>query len=117
VSFSIRNLDAAIAKHGAANTARLHGEVARWIQRLIRAEDTAARVGANEFVVILPNTDDSDGRLAMVRIDDVLSHTEFGLDGWPFTLWIASGHASAQSGDTGASLLARARETPGASRR
>jgi len=113
VTFSIRNLDAAIAKHGAANANRLYGEVARWIHRLIRAEDTGGRLGNNEFAVVLPNTDDSDARSAMYRVDDVLSHTEFGLDGEPFSLWIASGRATLHSGETAANLLANARASLG----
>jgi two-component system cell cycle response regulator PopA len=112
VVFAIRNLDAAIAAHGAA-AAQLHGEVARWIQRLVRAEDTAARLNGGEFAVLLPNTDDTDARSLMYRIDDVLSHTQFGIAGKPFSLWIASGRATARPRESAATILANARATVG----
>lgn len=111
--FAIRNLDAAAAKYGADKAARLHGEVAHWIQRLVRAEDTVAHLRSGEFAVALPNTDDSDARALMHRIDDVLSHTEFGIDGKSFNLWIAAGYAMAKQHETVATFIARARATVG----
>ena len=107
--FAIRNLDAAASKHGTEKAARLHGEVARWIQRLVRAEDAVAHLTTGEFVVALPNTDDSDARALMHRIDDVLSHTEFGIDGKSFNLWIAAGYAMAKPHETVATFISRAR--------
>jgi diguanylate cyclase (GGDEF)-like protein len=109
VVFTIRNLDAAIAEHGAEKAAQLHSEVARWIQRLVRAEDTAAHLANGEFAVVLPNTDDSDARALMYRVDDVLSHTQFGINGQPFNLWIASGRATARSDENAATILTTAR--------
>jgi two-component system cell cycle response regulator PopA len=111
--FAIRNLDAAVAKYGADKAARLHGEVAHWIQRLVRAEDTVAHLKTGEFAVALPNTDDSDARALMHRIDDVLSHTEFGIDGKSFNLWIAAGYAMAKPHETVATFISRARATIG----
>jgi diguanylate cyclase (GGDEF)-like protein len=112
VLFAIRNLDAATAAHGAA-AAQLHSEVARWIQRLVRAEDTAARLRGGEFAVLLPNTDDTDARSLMYRIDDVLSHTQFGIDGEPFSLWIAAGRATARPRESATTILANARAAVG----
>jgi two-component system cell cycle response regulator PopA len=112
VIFGIRNLDAAIATHGAA-AGQLHGEVARWIQRLVRAEDTAARLRGGEFAIVLPNTDDTDARSLMYRIDDVLSHTQFGIAGEPFNLWIAAGRATARPRESAAAILANARAAVG----
>jgi len=117
VVFAIRNLDAAVVAHGAAKAARLHAEVAHWIRRLVRAEDTAARLGSGEFAVALPNADDSDARALMYRIDDVLSHTEFGIDGRAFSLWIAAGHATARTRETVAAFLSQARSAVGESQR
>jgi two-component system cell cycle response regulator len=113
VLFAIRNLDAAMASHGKAEARRLHGEVARWIQRLVRAEDLAGHLGTGEFAVVLPNTGDSDARSLMYRIDDVLSHTAFGIGGEPFSLWIASGRATAHAYDTAKTFLSEARATVG----
>ena len=113
VVFAIRNLDAAAAKHGADKAARLHGEVARWIKRLVRVEDTVAHLASGEFAVALPNTDDLDARALMNRIDDVLSHTEFGIDGKPFNPWIAAGYAMARPNETAATFIAHARDTVG----
>jgi diguanylate cyclase (GGDEF)-like protein len=117
VVFAIRNLDAAVAAHGAAKAAQLHAEVAHWIRRLVRAEDMAARLGSGEFAVALPNADDSDARALMYRIDDVLSHTEFGIDGRAFSLWIAAGHATARTRETVAAFLSQARSAVGESQR
>ncbi|MGE5538699.1 MAG: diguanylate cyclase domain-containing protein [Gemmatimonas sp.] len=113
VVFAIRNLDAAIASHGEAEAHRLHGEVARWIQRLVRAEDTASQLATGEFAVVLPNTGDEDARSLMYRIDDVLSHTAFGIGGEAFTLWIASGRATARPYDSARTFLSEARATVG----
>jgi diguanylate cyclase (GGDEF)-like protein len=38
------------------------------IRKLLRQRDFAARVGGDEFVVILPNTDLAEGRLVADRI-------------------------------------------------
>jgi two-component system cell cycle response regulator PopA len=113
VVFAIRNLDAATAQHGADAAKQLHGEVARWIQRLVRAEDTAARLSSDEFVVLLPNTDDADARSLMYRIDDVLTHTQFGIAGEPFSLWIAEGRATARPHENASAVLSNARAAVG----
>jgi two-component system cell cycle response regulator PopA len=113
VVFAIRNLDAATAQHGADAAKQLHGEVARWIQRLVRAEDTAARLSSDEFVVLLPNTDDADARSLMYRIDDVLTHTQFGIAGEPFSLWIAAGRATARPHENASAVLSNARAAVG----
>lgn len=113
VVFAIRNLDAAVAEHGADAAAQLHGEVAHWIQRLVRAEDTAACLGGGEFAVALPNADDTDARSLMYRIDDVLSHTQFGVAGEPFNLWIAAGRATAHPRESASAFLANARAAVG----
>jgi diguanylate cyclase (GGDEF)-like protein len=111
VVFAIRNLHAAVARHSHAKAERLHGEVARWIKRLVRAEDAVFRLANGEFAVALPNTDDEDAHALMHRIDDVLSNTEFGIDGQPFSLWIASGRATAKLDDSAAAFLSQARLT------
>jgi diguanylate cyclase (GGDEF)-like protein len=111
VVFAIRNIQAAIARYGEAKAARLHGEVARWITRLVRAEDGVFRLPNGEFAVALPNTEESEARSLMHRIDDVLSNTEFGIDGEPFSLWIAAGIATARENDKAAAFMAQARLT------
>jgi GGDEF domain-containing protein len=61
--------------------------------------------------VALPNTEETDARSLMHRIDDVLSNTEFGIDGEPFSLWIAAGLATARHEDDAAAFLSQARMT------
>jgi GGDEF domain-containing protein len=73
----------------------------------------ASRLGTGEFAVVLPNTGDSDARSLMYRIDDVLSHTAFGISGEPFSLWIASGRATAHAYDNAKTFLSEARATVG----
>lgn len=111
VVFAIRNLHAAVSRYGAAKADKLHGEVARWIKRLVRAEDAVFLMANGEFAVALPNTDDRESQVLMHRIDDVLSNTEFGIDGQPFSLWIASGCATARPDSNAAAFLAQAQLT------
>jgi diguanylate cyclase (GGDEF)-like protein len=111
VVFAIRNLPAAVARYGKAKADKLHGEVARWIKRLVRVEDAVFRLSDGEFAVVLPNTEEANARILMHRIDDVLSNTEFGIDSEPFSLWIAAGIATARQEDNASAFLSQARLT------
>ncbi len=51
----------------------LSAQLARWLSRLIRVEDLAARISSSDFVVILPDTQASEAQYVMNRIAGVLT--------------------------------------------
>ncbi len=56
---------------------RLLGELGAMMQREIRAPDFVARYGADEFALILPETDAEGGREFVVRLRQVVAHHTF----------------------------------------
>lgn len=65
-------------------------ELAQRIESQVRASDVAARYGGEEFVVILPDTDISDGILLAERIRAAISATPIRLPGDDETMITAS---------------------------
>ena len=65
-------------EHGEAEPGRraLH-QAARLINRVTRAEDTAARVATDTFFVLLPSTTEKNAEKAAARIQGVLENTVF----------------------------------------
>ncbi|MBI3945451.1 MAG: GGDEF domain-containing protein [Armatimonadetes bacterium] len=59
--------------------------VARTLDRDGRKADTCARIGGDELVLLMPETDPGGARTALQRILSVLSEI-FREDGWPVTL-------------------------------
>ena len=65
----------------------------------VRAEDVAARVGGDEFAILMPDTDEKRARTAAARIEEALEqqviclspeesldlHVSFGVAGYPWT--------------------------------
>ena len=56
---------------------RVLGELGAMMQREIRAPDFVARYGADEFALILPETDAEGGREFVVRLRQVVAHHTF----------------------------------------
>ena len=91
-------------------------ELAQRIESQVRASDIAARYGGEEFVVILPNTDTSDGMRLAERIRLAISATPITLpDGRDTTITASIGIAGICPGKNaddlktmGDSLIARA---------
>jgi two-component system cell cycle response regulator PopA len=85
-------------------------QIGSMIGRLIRAEDTAARLGPEVFALALPATNQSAARAAGERIAAVIACTAFdsGDDRPPFVVEFEIGVAQVEPGENGAKALERA---------
>ena len=85
-------------------------QVGSMIGRLVRAEDTAARLAPEVFALALPAAGVAAGRIAAERIAAVIACTAFdaGDDRLPFTLEFDLGVAELEPGETAARALERA---------
>ncbi|ATQ43032.1 diguanylate cyclase domain-containing protein [Caulobacter mirabilis] len=85
-------------------------QIGSMIGRLVRAEDTAARLGPEVFALALPATPQNAGRSAAERIAAVIACTAFDAgDGKPpFTVDFDIGVAQLEPGENAAQALERA---------
>ncbi len=85
-------------------------QIGSMIGRLVRAEDTAARLGPEVFALALPATTQSSARAAGERIAAVIACTAFdgGDDKPPFVVEFDIGVAEVELGETAAKALERA---------
>jgi len=85
-------------------------QVGAMISRLIRVEDTAARLSDEVFALALPATDAAEARLVAERIAAVLGCTAFdaGPGARPFTVAFDVGVAQRTPGEAPGALLERA---------
>ena len=56
-------------------------EVARRLRQCMRGVDMIARIGGEEFMIVMPNTTLSEAQLAAVRVCDDISQTSFDVPG------------------------------------
>ncbi|HLI11402.1 MAG TPA: diguanylate cyclase [Alphaproteobacteria bacterium] len=112
VLLEIQNIAWFERQFGPAAGARVLGQVARWLQGLVRIEDLAAHVKDARFAIVLPDTGEDDALVVANRIAGVLLHTNFMVEDAPdadaLRVWVEAGTAMAEPGDTVDSLLARA---------
>jgi two-component system cell cycle response regulator PopA len=81
-------------------------QIGSMIGRLVRVEDTAARLGAEIFALAMPATDLAAGRLAGERIAAVIACTAFNAgDAPPFAVDFDIGVAEVRSGQSAAAAL------------
>lgn len=85
-------------------------QIGAMVSRLIRTEDTAARLSADVFALALPATQGPAGRVAADRIAAVIGCTAFdaGPDRPPFVVEFEVGVAEVGPGDSPAAVLERA---------
>jgi two-component system cell cycle response regulator PopA len=85
-------------------------QIGAMVSRLIRTEDTAARLSADVFALALPATPAAAGRIAAERIAAVIGCTAFdaGPDRSPFVVEFEVGTAEAVSDESPAAVLERA---------
>lgn len=89
----------------------LSEQLGRWLSRLIRVEDLAARLSDSDFVVVLPDTLPSEAQFVMNRIAGVLTFTDFAVPDVyrPVKIWPLVGVAGMEPDDTAEGILMRAR--------
>lgn len=85
-------------------------QIGAMVSRLVRVEDTAARLSGEVFALALPATRGAAARLAAERIAAVIACTAFdaGPDKPPFVVEFQVGAAELQDGESPAALLERA---------
>src|SRR5690606_24104884 len=85
-------------------------QVGAMVSRLVRVEDTAARLSSETFALALPAADEASARVTAERIAAVIACTAFdaGKDRPPFVVELDVGVAQLRSDDTALTLLERA---------
>ena len=85
-------------------------QIGAMVSRLVRVEDTGARLGAELFALVLPATAEREARMAADRIAAVIACTAFdaGQDRSPFIVEFDVGVAEMRDGETPAAVLERA---------
>src|SRR3546814_4743236 len=85
-------------------------EIAHRVTHNVRSFDTVARLGGEEFVVVMPDTDLTVASVVAERLRNYVADEPFRPSGVPdgLTITISIGVASSLSGDTTEALLKRA---------
>ncbi|HHY16183.1 MAG TPA: GGDEF domain-containing protein, partial [Firmicutes bacterium] len=89
----VDNLKEVNDNHGHAAGDRLLQETAAVFANNIRASDTVGRLGGDEFLLILPNTEIPEAEGLAVRLRDSLAGTPFAADGDSITIRASFGVA------------------------
>lgn len=111
ILFFVPTVGEVAALYGSEGAAMLRKQVADWLASLVRVEDIVARSGADEFLVILPETSREDADAVRKRITGVLHQSEFRLtDNVPVgvDVYVQSGLAMLEDDDTLDALVQRA---------
>lgn len=83
-------------------------EIAKRLAESIRATDVAARIGGDEFGLILDQSSEDGARAQIARLGDVLTAAPAAYDGHEIALSACFGIAMLQSGMTESDILAAA---------
>lgn len=92
--------------HGAGDDLLRH--LAEQARRVLRGQDVLARVGGDEFVALLPQTDAAGARVVAERLREAMSRGAMQLDGEDVPATLSIGVAQFGLDDDLASLIARA---------
>ena len=92
--------------HEGGDAALIH--VARQLLIGVRTEDCVARVGGDEFCILLDRSDEASAIETAERLADRVAGDDFLLDGRPVPLSVAIGLTLVERGDTPTAVLARA---------
>ncbi|MBN9422647.1 MAG: GGDEF domain-containing protein [Candidatus Accumulibacter sp. 66-26] len=92
--------------HAAGDAALIH--LAAVIRETMRPQDTIARLGGEEFLILLPDTDIEDASRAVVRLQRELTKKFFLHNNDKLLITFSAGVTSMAPGDSQASLIERA---------
>ena len=92
--------------HEAGDAALIH--VAEQLLVGVRGNDCVARVGGDEFCVLLDHADEGSAMETAERLVNIIAGDEFLFDGKPMPLSVAIGMTLVEQGDTPGTVLARA---------
>lgn len=85
-------------------------EVANLLERGVRRSDVVARIGGDEFGILLENADEPRARDTARRLTDLIGESGFNHDGDSLPLSVAIGVTMIGEGDSAADVMARADE-------
>ena len=85
-------------------------QVAALLARGVRRSDLVARIGGDEFAILLENADEESARETAARLVDLVCGCEFRHDGDELPLSVAIGVAVIDGDDDSQSVMARADE-------
>jgi diguanylate cyclase (GGDEF)-like protein len=85
-------------------------QVAALLTGGVRRSDIVARIGGDEFGILLENADESSAQDTAARLDEVIAGCEFAHEGDAMPLSVAIGVALIDAADTPQSVMARADE-------
>ncbi|MEN8195577.1 MAG: diguanylate cyclase, partial [Pseudomonadota bacterium] len=111
ILFFVPTVGEVAALYGMEEAALLRQQLASWLGALVRVEDTVGRTGADEFVVLMPDTDLADAELVRKRVVGVLHQSEFRLtDNVPvgIEVYVQSGITELQENDSLEDTISRA---------
>jgi len=111
VLFFVPTIGEVAALYGEDGASRLRQQMADWLSGLVRIEDIVGRTGADEFLMLLPETSAVDADRVRKRVIGVLHQSEFRLtDNVPVgvDVYVQSGLTTLQHGDTLENLVQRA---------
>ena len=111
ILFFVPTIGEVAALYGVDSASRLRQQMADWLASLVRVEDIVGRAGADEFLMLLPETSPVDADLVRRRVIGVLHQSEFRLtDNVPVgvEVYIQSALTALEAGDTLNSLVKRA---------
>jgi diguanylate cyclase len=94
--------------HDAGDAALIH--LTTVIRETMRPQDTIARFGGEEFIIILPETASADAQKALVRLQRELTKRFFLHDNERLLITFSAGVSELQADDTQASVIKRADE-------
>jgi diguanylate cyclase (GGDEF)-like protein len=84
------------------------GRVGRLLAGSVRASDVAARVGGDEFVLLLWNLNETQANLKARALEKMIEDSGFELSGKRFEIGLSAGFTMIAAEDSAASVLARA---------
>lgn len=83
-------------------------QVARLLVGGVRKSDIVARIGGDEFAILLVHSDEESARETASRLIQVIAGSDFTHDGQALPLSVAIGAAAISGEDTPATVMARA---------